>query len=147
MSTEREIRPLELSELRAIALAAHADERDLQGRPYGEHLEAVAGAVSERAQPAAWFHDCIEDRRLPRAVVALLVDDVQMAAIDLLTRRSGSTYAAYIDRIADAPGQAGAIAREVKLADLRHNLGRTPATSTLRGRYQRALARLGDAPA
>ena len=50
----------------------------------------------------------------------------------------------YIERIAAAEGKPGELAREVKRADLRHNLGRlTAELDGLRPRYERALERLG----
>jgi len=59
--------------------------------------------------------------------------------VEHLTRRGGD----YIERLATATGRAGVLAREVKGADLRHNLGRlTPDLEGFRARYEGALQRL-----
>jgi hypothetical protein len=43
---------------------------------------------------------------------------VELAALDMLTRRAGESYELYVLRLAYAPGAAGRLARTVKLADL-----------------------------
>jgi hypothetical protein len=64
-------------------------------------------------------------------------------AVKLLTRNPSHTYEQYVERLATAPGRTGELAREVKRADLQHNLGRlTLDLERLRPRYEQALARL-----
>ncbi|MFE3900927.1 HD domain-containing protein, partial [Streptomyces sp. NPDC059153] len=60
---------LTLAEVEAIAREAHADQRDKAGRPYTEHLAAVAEGVrirggSDGQIAAAWLHDAVEDDAL-----------------------------------------------------------------------------------
>ena len=74
------------------------------------------------------------------------MSETQFRALLLLTREPGNklTYAQYIQAIADEPGEAGDIAREVKLADLHDNTTR-PNPEHMQGmrepggRYDRAL--------
>lgn len=137
-----------IEHLRTIAHAAHRGQVDKQCRPYAEHLDAVAGAVSDDAKPVALFHDAIEDERMTRGALAGLLDTDEFAAVELLTRPEGMPYAVYVDRIRSASGRAGELAREVKRADLAHNLGRlTPELESLRGRYENARAILAERPA
>lgn len=80
------------------------------------------------------LHDAIEDGYLPHVVLRW------WPALDAITRRSGETYAAYIERVAANPA-----ARRVKICDLRHNLSRCGGPGdSLAKRYRRALARLSN---
>lgn len=61
--------PLSLAEVEATARAAHAGQTDKAGRPYAEHLRAVAEGVRRRGGDAeqiaaAWLHDAVEDDAL-----------------------------------------------------------------------------------
>lgn len=133
-------RAARLELLTRVVLAAHEGQLDKQGAPYAEHILAVRERVSDEAKPVALFHDVIEDGRLSRSVVEALLDvDEARAVVQLLTRREGESYFAYVENIARAPGRAGRLAREVKLADIEHNRGRlTPELESLRARYERA---------
>lgn len=60
---------LTLPEVEALARAAHAAQTDKAGRPYTEHLAAVAEGVRARGGTdeqiaAAWLHDAVEDGAL-----------------------------------------------------------------------------------
>ncbi len=129
-----------------IAARAHASKVDRQGEPYILHLIRIALAVPSEARSVAILHDLVEDtewtfERLAEAGV--LAEEEH--ALRLVTRRAEEGYAEFIERIATAEGGAGELARAVKLADLRDNLGRMPAGeewARLRKRYKRALARL-----
>ena len=143
--------------LHGIAAAAHADQTDRSGKPYIQHVEAVADSVSDEAKPVALFHDALEDAELtPEVLKAALTEPHVMTpeqaqtivdAIGLLTHDDAESYGEYIDRLANAPGKAGELAREVKRADLQHNLGRmTPEivrdAPQLQERYGKALRTL-----
>ena len=63
---------LTLSEVEALARAAHEGQTDKAGRPYAEHLRAVAEGVRSRGGDdeqiaAAWLHDAVEDDALTEA--------------------------------------------------------------------------------
>ncbi|GAA3304166.1 HD domain-containing protein [Streptomyces cinereospinus] len=113
---------MSLAEVEAVARAAHAGQTDKAGRPYAEHLSAVAEGVrarggGEELVAAAWLHDAVEDgvlteEWLARAALPQRTKDVVRA----VTKRAGEEPEAYARRILDTPG-----ARLVKAADLAHN--------------------------
>lgn len=129
----------------ALATRAHAGQTDKGGQPYIEHPMRVMLEVSLRAKVAAILHDVVEDTAIGlEDLAAYGVDDVSLDAIDLLTRPGGDdrpTYADYVKRICDADGEAGDVAREVKLADLNDNLRperQRPDLIGITNRYRRA---------
>ncbi|WP_374983159.1 HD domain-containing protein [Streptomyces fradiae] len=113
---------LSLAQVEAVARRAHAGQTDKAGRPYAEHLQAVAEGVrarggSDEQIAAAWLHDAIEDGALPESWLAeaelpRAVKEIVLA----LTKRPGEDLQRYADRVLAAPG-----ARLVKEADLAHN--------------------------
>ncbi|MFI6414298.1 HD domain-containing protein [Streptomyces sp. NPDC050585] len=113
---------LSLPQVEALAHRAHAGQTDKAGRPYVEHLRAVAEGVrarggSDEQIAAAWLHDAVEDgalseRRLAELEVPQSVKDMVLA----LTKRPGEDLADYTARVLAVPG-----ALLVKEADLAHN--------------------------
>lgn len=113
---------MSLADVEAVARAAHARQTDKAGRPYAEHLSAVAEGVRARGGPeelvaAAWLHDAVEDgvlseEWLERAPLSRRTKDVVLA----VTKRAGEEPEAYARRILATPG-----ALLVKTADLAHN--------------------------
>ncbi|MBZ6284995.1 HD domain-containing protein [Streptomyces olivaceus] len=109
-------------EVEAVARAAHEGQTDKAGRPYAEHLRAVAEGVRRRGGDdeqiaAAWLHDAVEDdalteRWLDGAALSRRTKDIVRA----LTRRPGEPPEEYAARILATPG-----ALLVKEADLAHN--------------------------
>lgn len=135
--------PLSQSEIaRSIAVKAHAGQLDKAGAPYILHPEAVAAAVSEDAAKAvAWLHDVVEDTSTTfEELEAAGVRQEVIAPLRLLTHDKSVPYMEYVAAIKSDP-----VAREVKLADLRHNsdLTRLPrVTDAGRARaakYRRAI--------
>nr|WP_308309723.1 HD domain-containing protein [Streptomyces sp. CHD11] len=116
------VAPLPPDRVAALARAAHADQTDKAGRPYAEHLRAVAEGVRARGGDeeeiaAAWLHDAVEDDRLTRrwldeAPLTRRTKDIVLA----VTKRPGEPPEAYAARILATPG-----ALLVKEADLAHN--------------------------
>ncbi|MET7679928.1 HD domain-containing protein [Streptomyces sp. NPDC005423] len=114
--------PLSLAEVAALARAAHAGQTDKAGRPYAEHLQAVADGVRARGGDeeqiaAAWLHDAVEDdalsqRWLREAALSRRTKDIVLA----VTKRAGEPAEAYAERVLATPG-----ALLVKEADLAHN--------------------------
>lgn len=110
------------AEIEALAREAHAGQTDKAGRPYAEHIAAVAEGVrarggSEEQIAAGWLHDAVEDDRLSRAwldgaALPQAVKDMVLA----LTKGEGEDLASYTRRVLDTPG-----ALLVKEADLAHN--------------------------
>ncbi|WP_338778957.1 phosphohydrolase [Streptomyces sp. DG1A-41] len=113
---------MSLADVEAVARAAHAGQTDKAGRPYAEHLSAVAEGVRARGGndelvAAAWLHDALEDgvlseEWLDAAALTQQTKDVVRA----MTRRPDEEPEAYAHRILATPG-----ARLVKAADLAHN--------------------------
>ncbi|MGW0949499.1 HD domain-containing protein [Streptomyces sp. NPDC002623] len=111
-----------LSEVEALARAAHEGQTDKAGRPYAEHLRAVAEGVRARGGDAdqiaaAWLHDAVEDDALSEAWLddAPLSDRTKTIVL-AVTKRPGEPPEAYAGRILATPG-----ALLVKQADLAHN--------------------------
>ncbi|MDH6623399.1 (p)ppGpp synthase/HD superfamily hydrolase [Streptomyces sp. LBL] len=113
---------MSLSEVEAVARAAHAGQTDKAGRPYAEHLSAVAEGVRARGGgdelvAAAWLHDALEDGVLSEEWLetAALPQDTK-DVVRAMTKRSDEEQEAYAERILAVPG-----ARLVKASDLAHN--------------------------
>ncbi|MEV7283987.1 HD domain-containing protein [Streptomyces sp. NPDC093252] len=113
---------LTLPEVEALARAAHQGQTDKAGRPYTEHLRAVADGVRRRGGDpdqiaAAWLHDAVEDDALSERQFAGTPLSPRTKAIVLaLTKRAGQTPEEYAARVLAVPG-----ALLVKEADLAHN--------------------------
>lgn len=144
--------PLTLAEVEALAGTAHAGRTDKAGRPYTEHLRAVADGVRERGGDdaqiaAAWLHDAVEDDVLTEewlraAALPQRAKDIVLA----LTRHPGESAESYARRILLTPG-----ARLVKEADLAHNADPArlaaldaPTRGRLAEKYARMRALLGQ---
>ncbi|MER5193343.1 HD domain-containing protein [Streptomyces sp. NPDC002755] len=113
---------LTLSEVESLARAAHRGQTDKAGRPYAEHLQAVAEGVRARGGDAeqiaaAWLHDAVEDDALSESWLdEAALSDRTKAVVLAMTKRAGETPEAYAGRILATPG-----ALLVKEADLAHN--------------------------
>ncbi|MFF9129649.1 HD domain-containing protein [Streptomyces sp. NPDC014806] len=142
---------LTLTDVEALARAAHAGQTDKAGRPYAEHLHAVAEGVRARGGDAeqiaaAWLHDAVEDDALSEqwladAALSRRTKDIVRA----LTKRAGESPQEYAGRILATDG-----ALLVKEADLAHNADPArlavlePATrARLTEKYARMRALLG----
>ncbi|WP_199552859.1 HD domain-containing protein [Streptomyces sp. N35] len=113
---------MSLDEVEAVARRAHAAQTDKAGRPYVEHLQAVADGTrarggSDELIAAAWLHDAIEDHALTEEwLEAAALTPATKAVVRALTKREGEEAQAYAARILATPG-----ALLVKTADLAHN--------------------------
>ncbi|MGW0733908.1 HD domain-containing protein [Streptomyces sp. NPDC002851] len=113
---------LTLTEVAALARRAHAAQTDKAGRPYAEHLQAVAEGVRARGGDeaqiaAAWLHDAVEDDVLSEQWLAeAALPERTKDIVRALTKRPGEPPETYARRILATPG-----ARLVKEADLAHN--------------------------
>ncbi len=102
----------------AIALArrAHLGQTDKAGKDYIEHpLRVMENCTSDNAKIVGVLHDVVEDSDTT-------LDDLQQMnfapeVVALLTKSDDIEYSNYIAQIKN-----NAIAREVKIADLRDNM-------------------------
>lgn len=101
-----------------FCFAAHKEQTDKSGLPYVFHPFHLAEQMSdELTAAAALLHDVVED-------TPYTLDDLRsqgfpetvIDALELLTHREGVSYFDYVAAIKLNP-----IARQVKMADLRHN--------------------------
>ncbi|MCC5480258.1 HD domain-containing protein [Streptomyces barringtoniae] len=142
---------LTLAEVEAVARTAHEGQTDKAGRPYAEHLAAVAAGVRARGGDAeqiaaAWLHDAVEDDALtPQWLEEAALSARTKAIVDALTKRPGEEPEAYARRILATDG-----ARLVKEADLAHNADPErlavldePTRRRLTAKYARMRALLG----
>lgn len=121
---------------REIATEAHKGQFRRDGvTPYHTHPEAVAERVSDEGKPAAWLHDVLEDCKGWNAgrLMDSGVDERTVWAVVKLTKIYGVDYEAYINSVKQDP-----IAREVKIADIEHNLASNPKEKNA-PKYKRAL--------
>ena len=116
----------------AIAARAHGAQRDRSGILELAHAVEVASALGEGASAdelaAAVLHDVLEDtdwtaEDLARAGVPPVVIEA-VEHVSRIEEPEKETYRAFIARTAAADGEAGRIARRVKLADVLTNMER-----------------------
>ena len=137
-ATERQL--LGLPKALDIALQAHVDQIDQQGKPYIGHLLRVAARVSDshESMTVALLHDIVEDTYV--TLTELREQGFPPAILDAvraLTKMPSETYFEYIEGIKSNP-----LALKVKLADLQDNLSperRFPGDESLRERHLKAL--------
>ncbi|MGW2743903.1 HD domain-containing protein [Streptomyces sp. NPDC001450] len=143
--------PLTLAEVESLARTAHAGQTDKAGRPYAEHLAAVADGVRASGGDAeqiaaAWLHDSVEDDALSEEwLTAAALPPRTKAIVRAVTKRTGEEPEAYARRILATPG-----ALLVKQADLAHNADPErlaaldePTRKRLTEKYARMRALLG----
>ncbi|MGW7645517.1 HD domain-containing protein [Streptomyces bobili] len=142
---------LTLTEVETLARTAHEGQTDKAGRPYTEHLQAVADGVRSRGGDpdqiaAAWLHDAVEDDALSETwLTDAALSDRTKAVVRAVTKRAGETPQEYAGRILATPG-----ALLVKEADLAHNADPArlavldePTRTRLTEKYARMRALLG----
>ncbi|WP_246551640.1 HD domain-containing protein [Miltoncostaea oceani] len=130
-----------LAEARAFAIAAHADQRYGDGRPYRHHLDAVEAVLVRfgfgadlELRMSAQLHDVIEDTPITFDEVRETFGPEVARLVDAVTNRQGpnrkTRHALTYPRIR-AAGERAVI---VKLADRIANL---EAGGTLLGMYRK----------
>jgi hypothetical protein len=136
------------SSARAVALVAHMGQFTRYGEALTRHLERVAARVPPEAAVTAWLHDLGErDSASAHELLARGITPAELAALELLTFTDGEDYGLYIARIARADGDAGWLARTVKLAELADHLERMPPYVASARPYRSARAELERAQA
>ena len=101
-----------------FAYEKHHGQVDKSGLPYIHHpLHLAEQMDSEETCVVALLHDIVEDTDTTfEQLEELQFGKEIIDAIRLLTRKEGEDYFEYVKRIAKNP-----IAKQVKLADLKHN--------------------------
>ncbi len=101
-----------------LCFEAHKDQVDKSGLPYVFHPFHLAEQMpDEDTTVAALLHDVAEDTAYTLDELrGMGFGDAVMDALALLTHDDSVPYLTYVERLRDDP-----IARQVKLADLRHN--------------------------
>ncbi len=130
----------------------HAGQVDKLGRDYIDHVADVAKRASvhgAQAEIVAWLHDIVEDTSVTLDEIEDAFGPVICAGVAGMTRRNGEDYFDdYLPRL-----QQNALARIVKVADMRHNMAKLDDlraskpkdAERLSAKYQRAMAFLAGA--
>ncbi len=101
-----------------VASKYHMYQTDKAGRPYIEHLSAVAKSVDNTTEKCvAYLHDVLEDTDIDESLLSSNFSPKIVSAVKIMTRGDGVDYFDYIAEIS-----RNAIAAKVKLADLKHNM-------------------------
>lgn len=102
---------------RFLATKYHIHQTDKVGKPYIEHPKAVASFVEgEAVKTVAWLHDIIEDTDIELSLLQEIFPEEVVKAVLTMTHEKSEDYFSYVRRVKENP-----IARQVKLADLKHN--------------------------
>ena len=101
-----------------LAFDAHKDQLDKSGLPYVFHPFHLAEQMeTEDETVVALLHDVVEDTKYTfDDIRAMGFSEKVIEALTLLTHDDAEPYLEYVARLRD-----NALARKVKLADLRHN--------------------------
>lgn len=117
--TVRDIKKAEV-----LAKYWHKGQLDKAGVEYFKHLEHVVNQVrNKEAKLVGYLHDILEDTACPETLIRKEFSKRTLRLVKALTKVEGEEYNRYLDRV-----RKYSIAKEVKLADLRHNsdLSRLP---------------------
>ena len=111
--------PVLLERAISIAVNAHQGQRQKDGAPYILHpLHLMQQLEQPDAKMAAILHDVVEDTDVTFAdLESAGMPETVLAALRLLTHDAETPYLDYIKQIAGNP-----LARQVKMADLTHNM-------------------------
>lgn len=101
-----------------IAKLAHAGQVDKAGKPYLEHPLKVASLLpTAQLQAIGLLHDVLEDTDVTEQELRPVFGDEIVDTLLLLTHEDGIPYMDYVRKLGENP-----LARQVKLADLTHNM-------------------------
>ncbi len=101
-----------------FAEAMHKGQVDKAGVPYIEHSKKVASMVDgDEAKIVALLHDTVEDTDATVEEIRSMFGDRVADAVACLTHDKSVPYLEYVANI-----KGNDLAREVKLADLKHNM-------------------------
>ena len=122
-----------IEEARRLAMEFHDGQVDKAGVEYIKHPDYVAEHVETDAEKiVAYLHDILEDTECPRATIKKMFGDEILEAVIAMTHIKGEDYFDYVRRAAQNP-----ISRNVKKADLTHNMMIERIPNPTRKDYQR----------
>jgi len=124
-------------------LAFQDGRRDGSDELFLRHALDVAQALGPEATvvelSTAVLHDVLEDTDWTRDDLAEAgIEVTVMDAVETLTRRPAEEDERFVARICATPGEVGAVAKRVKLADLTVNLANAESDEERR-RFERAI--------
>lgn len=132
-----------------VAFELHEGQVDKAGKPYYLHVQFVAKAQSDvECAIVAWLHDTLEDTETTEDELLEIFPKRIVEYVKILTRGKAENYMEYIERVS-----MEYVTREVKKADLRHNmdLSRLPVIAEKDyeriAKYEKALSILEKATA
>jgi len=100
-----------------IATKAHKNQKDRAGKDYIHHPKTVASYVkNDKEKIVAWLHDVIEDTNITLKELSEYFTQDIIKAINIITKKKNQSYETYLINI-----KKNKLARNVKLADLKHN--------------------------
>jgi (p)ppGpp synthase/HD superfamily hydrolase len=101
-----------------IAYNAHKGQVDKSGKDYINHPLTVASyCKSEDERIVALLHDVVEDTNITLEDLSKIFDKKIIDALSLLTHSDDEPYMEYVAKIKE-----NKLARNVKIADLTHNM-------------------------
>lgn len=101
-----------------LCFDSHKEQVDKSGMPYIFHPLILAEQMNtEETTIVALLHDVVEDTSITlEDLRSMGFEHTVLEAINLMTHKKGVPYMEYVAAIKENP-----IARQVKIADLRHN--------------------------
>ncbi len=107
-----------ITKAKELATRYHQGQVDKAGVPYINHPTQVARMVKgKEAKIVAYLHDLLEDTKCQPKEILETFNLYILNAVKVLTRKPNQTYEDYILQIKSHP-----VARQVKIADLKHNI-------------------------
>lgn len=107
-----------ITEAKELATRYHQGQVDKSGAPYINHPTQVARMVKgKEAKIVAYLHDLLEDTECQPEEILETFNLSILNAVKVLTRKPNQAYEDYILQIKNHP-----VARQVKIADLKHNI-------------------------
>jgi hypothetical protein len=120
----------------AIATEAHrGQKRHFTNEEYISHPRHLASRFTNtNYKIVAWLHDTLEDNaQMNRATLEKYFSKEIVDAVVALTKTKGEDYFTYLQRVKN-----NAIAKQVKIEDLNHNMQGLDRTGHLYGKYRLA---------
>ena len=110
----------------AFTTEKHEGQTRWDGRDYIEHLIRVADQFKDdERKTVAILHDAVEDGKATLKEIGDLFGDLIAEAVDAISKKEGEPYNVFVFRAEKNP-----IAKDVKIADIKDNIGDFPSENT-----------------